>query len=140
MLAVDPELDSLTYAWTVVSTAPGANAVLATPSAATCAVSGMTVAGDYLFNIAVSDASRTTSKQVKVPVLAGNQPPGARRRGQQGPGQSVVLPTTTTTLTGGGYDIEGDALDLPVDPRQPARRGQCRAGHAHDGQLRRSRA
>ena len=39
---------SITYHWSVTSQPAGASAVLATPNAATTAVSGLTVAGDAL--------------------------------------------------------------------------------------------
>jgi hypothetical protein len=72
--ASDPELDPLTYQWSVASQPAGAAAVLGPPTATTCAVNGLTVAGNYVFNVNVSDGMNTTSKQVYL-VVYGDAPP-----------------------------------------------------------------
>jgi hypothetical protein len=73
--ANDAELDPLTYSWSVSSQPAGSIAVFATPNAATTNVSGLTVAGNYVFNINVSDGSNTSSRKVYLLVYATNPPP-----------------------------------------------------------------
>jgi hypothetical protein len=73
--ASDPELDPLTYEWSVTSQPAGAEAILATPAAATCAVSGLTVPGNYVFNVDVHDGVNTSSKKVYLVAYADNPPP-----------------------------------------------------------------
>lgn len=62
--ASDAELNSLTYEWTVFSQPAGANTVIATPNAASSSVSGLTVAGTYIFNVNVSDGVNISSKKL----------------------------------------------------------------------------
>src|SRR5205085_1562263 len=73
--ASDPELDALTYHWSVSNQPAGANATLTTSNAATTAVNGLTVAGTYVFNVDVRDSVNTSSKQVYLIVYASNPPP-----------------------------------------------------------------
>lgn len=73
--ASDPELDKLTYIWSVASQPPGADVMLATSNAASSAVSGLTAAGTYVFMIQVSDGVNTSSKKVYLIVYASNPPP-----------------------------------------------------------------
>jgi hypothetical protein len=73
--ANDAESDPLTYTWSVASQPPGANAVPATPGAASTVVSGMTVAGNYVFNIDVKDGVSTSSKKVYLVTYASNPSP-----------------------------------------------------------------
>ena len=73
--ATDPELDPLTYNWSVTSQPAGASAVLATPTKATTPVSGLTQTGDYVFTVTVSDGANTTSKKVFLIVYPSNLPP-----------------------------------------------------------------
>ena len=65
---LDLEGDKLTLAWTVVSQPPGATAVLETPNEGKCKVTGMTVAGDYVFKLEVRDPTHTVSKNLTVKV------------------------------------------------------------------------
>jgi Putative Ig domain len=73
--ASDPELNPLTYHWSVTNQPAGANALLATPNSTTTAVSGLTVPGTYIFNIDVEDAVNTSSKEVYLAVYDTNPPP-----------------------------------------------------------------
>jgi hypothetical protein len=73
--ASDPELDALTYRWSVTNQPAGANAVFANSNAASTTVSGLTVAGTYIFNVAVSDGVNISSKQVYLAVYDSNPPP-----------------------------------------------------------------
>jgi hypothetical protein len=73
--ASDPELDPLTYQWSVTSQPAGANSILTTPTLASCPVNSLTVAGTYVFHVNVSDGVNTTSKQVYLIVYADAPPP-----------------------------------------------------------------
>jgi hypothetical protein len=62
--ANDPELDPLTYRWSVTNQPAGANAHLTSPNAAATVVTGLTAPGTYVFNVDVRDGINTSSKQV----------------------------------------------------------------------------
>ncbi len=72
--ANDPELDPLTYHWSVTYQPAGANALLATPNSATTAVSGLAMPGNYAFNVNVQDGVNISSKQVYLAVYSSNPP------------------------------------------------------------------
>ncbi len=105
----DPELDELSYTWSVAEQPAGANVVLATPNAATTKADGLSVAGEYLFTVAVSDQAHSVTRQVMLVVFAGNQPPVLVDVHNRIP-VMVTLPQDTTQLRGGAWDIEGEAL------------------------------
>ena len=73
--ANDAELDPLTYHWSVSYQPSGAIALLAAPTNATTAVSGLTIPGAYVFNIDVRDPYNVTSRQLYLNVYATNPPP-----------------------------------------------------------------
>lgn len=123
--ANDPELDPLTYQWSLVSQPAGANAVIATANAASTAVSGLTQNGTYIFHVNVSDGTNTVSKQVYLVSNASNQPPmlgytGFRLGAPYGfaldiPGPtplhtSFALPAPAMTLSANVSDPENDTL------------------------------
>jgi hypothetical protein len=66
--AWDVEEDPLTFRWSVLSQPAGASATLETPDEAGCKVTGMTVAGDYVFRLEISDATDTVTVDHTVPV------------------------------------------------------------------------
>lgn len=107
--ATDPELDSISYLWTVASQPPGANVVLSTPDAPSTAATGLTAAGDYFFNVAISDSANVVNREVRLTVFSGNQPPVPVDVHNRIP-VMVTLPTDSTFLRGGGWDLEGDPL------------------------------
>ncbi len=117
--ANDPELDPLTYRWSVTSQPAGASATLATPTNATTRVSGLTVAGTYVFNVDVKDAVNTSSKRVYLLVYDSNPPPvlgqtGFRIAAPYGlvfgdpsgtTHANIELPTSSATLQVGIADL-----------------------------------
>ena len=75
VIASDPELAALTYRWSVTNQPAGANATFANSNAASTMVSGLTVAGTYVFNMNVSDGTNISSWQVYLAAYATNPPP-----------------------------------------------------------------
>ena len=66
--AWDIEQDHLTFRWSVLSHPPGANVVLEKPAEAGCRASGLTVPGDYVFQLEVNDGAHTVPVTHTVPV------------------------------------------------------------------------
>ena len=75
--ADDPELAGLNYSWTLASEPAGANVSIANPFSAGTSASGMTVNGDYTFEVAVSDGN-AANDQVRTVVV--NRSPNAAPR------------------------------------------------------------
>ena len=107
--ATDPETNVLTYAWAVLSSPPGANVGLNTPTSASCTATGLIVAGNYLFQVSVSDGADMVTRRLPLQVFSGNQPPELLDVHNRLP-VTVTLPTQYTTLRCGGRDLEGDPL------------------------------
>ncbi len=118
--ANDAELNTLTHVWTVLSNPAGATPVITSPNAYSTTATGMDVAGTYVFNIAVSDGTTTTSRQVYIAVYAANPGPVLGQAGFRigtpyglvfdNPGDTthanVELPTSTATLQIGISDLQ----------------------------------
>lgn len=75
--ARDLEGDPLTFGWSLVSQPAGAAAVLAAPGEAKCPVSGMNVAGDYVFRFQAGDPTHKVTQDLRVTVYPGITPAGA---------------------------------------------------------------
>lgn len=103
--ARDPELDSISYVWSVKTNPPGASVNLATPNAASCGASGLTVAGRYAFNVAISDPTHTINREVRIDVYAGNRPPAVELHNRIP--VLLTLPQSSTTLRAFAWDMEG---------------------------------
>jgi hypothetical protein len=107
--ATDPELDAVSYAWSVVSKPAGAKVALATPGAATTSATGLTAAGEYIFKVAVSDAGHTVNREVKLKVYDRNQPPRLGEVHNRLPVR-LTLPASSTSLQAWAWDLENDPL------------------------------
>lgn len=107
--ATDPERDPISYAWSVTSLPDGANVSLAAPSSATTSAMGLTVSGEYVFTVAVSDDLNTVMREVSLNVHADNQPPIPVDVHNRLP-VIVTLPDNSTQLRCGGLDPDGDPL------------------------------
>jgi hypothetical protein len=75
---MDIEGDQMTLAWSVVSQPPGAAATLAAPTEGRCKVSGLTVAGRYVFKFEVRDPTHAVSENLTVTVYPA-APPSAKQ-------------------------------------------------------------
>jgi len=107
--AQDPELDALSYSWSVTSQPEGAGVALADSQSATTAATGLTVPGEYVFTLKVSDAANEVTRKVILNVFADNQSPALIDVHNRIP-VMVTLPQATTELRGGAFDLEGDEL------------------------------
>jgi|GEM_PF-1502438 len=110
--AQDPELaGALAYAWSVSSQPTGASTSLTSPSAANCTANNLSVAGDYVFSLTVTDAAgKTSTKTVEVPVFATNQPPIINSTENRNPVTVLASATASTEIRANAWDIEGDPL------------------------------
>jgi len=107
--ATDPERDPLSYRWSVTGQPAGVDVALTGPGSATTSATGLTVAGEYSFTVAVTDGANTVTRNVALNVHAGNQPPFAFDVHNRLP-VTVTLPTSNTQLRCAGIDMEGDPL------------------------------
>lgn len=109
--AQDPELNPLSYSWTVKSQPRDGRVAIDDPEAAVTSVSGLTVPGRYAFEVTVSDGTNAVIRTVLVNVLEGNQPPMLLDVHNRIP-VLVTLPHDNTLLIGGAFDLEGDKLSF----------------------------
>jgi len=107
--ATDPELNPLSYAWSVVSQPPGAMVAFAAPNSSRTSATGLTAAGQYVFAVTVSDSENAITRHVLLNVHAENQPPVPEDVHNRIP-VMVTLPTSTTNLRASAWDLEGDPL------------------------------
>jgi len=107
--AQDPELDAISYRWSVASQPDGANAAVTTPLAARTKATGLSVPGVYVFTVAVRDPTHTVTREVMLRVFPDNQPPVPIDVHNRIP-VMITLPQSSTELRAGAWDIEGDPL------------------------------
>jgi hypothetical protein len=107
--ATDPERDPLSYRWSITSRPDGANVSLTAPDSAATPATGLTVAGMYVFAVAITDGVNTVTRSVALNVYADNQPPFPFDVHNRLP-VTVTLPTGNTQLRCAGIDVEGDPL------------------------------
>jgi hypothetical protein len=126
--ANDAELDPHTFQWSVTSFPAGAAPIIASPNTASTSVSGLTVAGTYVFTIDVSDGINTSTKKVYLIAYGADPPPvlgncGFRIAAPYGlvfgnrgdtthanielPLSSVVLQANTGVLSGNSLAVQG---------------------------------
>ncbi|HEX2950366.1 MAG TPA: hypothetical protein VHV83_12520 [Armatimonadota bacterium] len=105
--ATDAEIDPLTFAWEVENVPAGATVALETPTAARTKAMGLTIPGEYLFKVTVSDQTHKVSREVKVIVYPGNQPPEIMGMHNRFP-VTMILPITQTMLVADVRDLEND--------------------------------
>jgi len=106
---LDLEGDPVTVRWTVVSQPSGAAAQLSSPTSAPCEVTNMTVVGDYVFKLKVSDPTHGTSKNHTVTVHPVNvHAPNISSAGASP--STIALPTAGTNLFATTGDDDGDVI------------------------------
>lgn len=107
--ATDPETDPISYGWSVTAQPIGARVLLSTPDSASTFAAGLTVAGQYVFTVLVSDGIHAAPRDVVLNVHAGNERPGVDDVHNRMP-VMITLPTDTTLLRGWAWDLGGDPL------------------------------
>ncbi len=107
--AQDPDLDSLSFQWTLTKQPAGASVVLAAAQSATCSVSGLSIAGNYAFDVEVTDGVNVVSREVRMEVFAGNPAPVISDLHNRIPVR-VTLPDSSTNLRSGAWNVDGDTL------------------------------
>ncbi len=109
--ATDPELEELSYAWSVVSHPDGAQVSLAEPNAPVTRADGLSVPGEYVFETQVSDGTHHVVRQVLLKVFEGNQPPVPLDVHNRIP-VWVRVQDGGTLLRAGAQDVEKDPLSF----------------------------
>jgi len=110
--ATDPERDTLTYSWAVVSWPDKGRAPrLRNARRPDASASGLDVPGRYVFRVEVSDGRNTVQRFAAVQVFVRNQPPVLIDVHNRIP-VVVTLPRSSTELRGGALDLEGDRLRM----------------------------
>lgn len=107
--ATDPELDPISYVWSITGQPAGANAALTSPGSASASATGLSTPGLYTFTVTVSDGTDAVTRDVVLNVYAENQPPIVMDVHNRLP-VIVTLPDDNTQLRCAGLDLEGDPL------------------------------
>jgi len=107
--ATDPEGDPLSYAWSAVSQPAGARVALATPDRASTRADGLTVPGEYVFAVLVSDGAHGVARRVLLTVFEGNQTPVPMDVHNRLP-VWVTVRDGGTLLRAGAWDVENDPV------------------------------
>lgn len=107
--ATDPELDELSYVWSVVEQPQGARVAVRDVRGASARAEGLEVPGDYVFAVEVSDGEHRVRRQVLVKVFVGNQPPEPLDVHNRIP-VWVTVGDGGTHLRAGAWDVEDDPL------------------------------
>ncbi|MEP7110786.1 MAG: hypothetical protein ABI760_22520 [Ferruginibacter sp.] len=106
--ATDPEGKPVTFAWTLTSGQTGVNITNANEDGSQVNVSGLVAVDTYTFQLVVTDDQGLPSAPdtVSITVSRANEGPVA----DAGPGKTITLPVTTSTLEGSGTDPEGNPV------------------------------
>lgn len=102
----DPDGSIVGFLWTFIS--GPITPVITSPTTATTGITGMSVAGTYVFNLRVTDNQGLTGDdQINVIVSSSpNLPPTANA----GVDQTIQLPTSSVNLVGSGNDPDGSIV------------------------------
>ncbi len=106
---LDIEGDALTYRWSLLNQPAGASALLASPGAANCKVTNMTVAGDYIFQLELSDPAHTVSQNLSVTVYPQNPSAPTISNATASPA-TIALPVEAALLSATTGDSDGDPV------------------------------
>ncbi len=117
--AQDPDLDRLSYSWSVTGQPPGAKATLADPQSATTEANGLTVPGRYVFTVAIRDGANEVKRDVLLNVYTGNQPPVLIDVHNRLP-VLVTLPQSADRAPRRCPGPGGGQADVPVERGEPA--------------------
>lgn len=107
--AQDPELDPLTFAWSIISTPAGADVVLDSPDTASTQATGLTEPGMYTFEVTVTDGTNVTTRRVRTEVFASNIEPTVFTIQNRIPVR-VTVADGETQLRAAVFNPEGDPI------------------------------
>ena len=105
---LDLEGDPLFYRWSLFSQPLGASTSLASPTETNCQVTGMTIAGDYVFELELSDPTHTVSEKLTVTVYPLN--PSAPTISNATASPATITPDEDTRLQSTTRDADGDSI------------------------------
>lgn len=89
-----------------------ANATIASPASSSTTVSGLTVAGSYVFTLTATDNNNLTgAASVTVVVDAASGTAGVAPTVSAGKGEVITLPTSSTTVTGTATGNDGATIE-----------------------------
>jgi len=104
----DLEGDKLTLRWSIASQPAGAQARIEEVEKKGTQLANLTVAGEYVVQLEVSDPTHTVSEQLKIKVYPPNKPP-AIESAAANPAR-LVPPESKTALSAKTSDPDGDAI------------------------------
>ncbi len=107
--AVDPELDSIIYKWSVISQPPNSNISIKNPENPVIEIDDIKIAGEYRFKITASDGFNEVEQQTRVHYFNKNNPPQIFDVHNRLPVQ-ITLPIDSTELRASVWDIESDTI------------------------------
>lgn len=132
----------VSHRWTVESQPSGADVQLATPSDTSCAATGLTVAGEYVFRFAASEGVNTSTARLTVPVYPANMAPAilsARTQPTHTVGEShsghisILLRLNRFSFQGGTMNREmGQRLGEPIRLLTAATREGAQLNHCQE--------
>jgi O-glycosyl hydrolase len=108
--ALDPEGDKCTFRWSLLTQPEGADAKIADPAANRTKVSDLTVAGEYVFQVDVSDGAHTEKGEVRVRVWPAAKQPVVSNLSATPP--ALMPPAAETTLTVEASDPDGEPVTV----------------------------
>ncbi|TAL68801.1 MAG: T9SS type A sorting domain-containing protein [Bacteroidetes bacterium] len=107
----DLENDKITYRWSIINQPAGANAFIEDTTQAGTKVRNMSIAGDYVFQINISDGINTVYDTLNVPVYPINNNAPSISNISANPSK-IILPADSTLLSADVADIDGDNFTL----------------------------
>jgi hypothetical protein len=109
--ATDPDGDTLTFVWRTLTAPQGAAVTFAGPQGASTSVSGLTVPGEYVFAVDVSDGPHKVTREVFLRSHAVNAAPIIHSVHQREP-DVITWPASSTGLRSGVVDIDGNSTTV----------------------------
>jgi O-glycosyl hydrolase len=109
--ATDSDGDTLTFAWRTLSAPQGADVAFSVPQGASTSVSGLTVPGEYVFAVDVSDGPHKVTREVFLRSHAANAAPIIHSVHYRLP-DVLVWPASSTGLRSGVVDIDGNSTSV----------------------------
>ncbi len=107
--AVDPELDSISYKWSIVSQPDQSNTKLIHPENPVVEIENIKLPGEYKFQVNVSDGLNIVERILRIYNFDKNNPPIIYDVHNRLPVQ-ITLPVDSTELRASAWDIDSDSV------------------------------